>query len=238
MSNLYSRRFYATRQGGSSSSAETIVPLLLAQFKARSVVDVGCGIGLWLDIFRRHGIEDVQGYDGPYVPTDMLRIPKERFVGTDLKALHALPRRYDIACSLEVAEHLPESCALDFIGLLTAAAPVVLFSAAVPHQGGTDHVNEQWQSYWSRLFAKKGYLTLDCIRPALLGDQRVDWWYRQNILVYCAPDHVPQGQIPLCEPSQINYVDPEMVELLAAARSAPVRAVMRRHAAAIGRIWA
>jgi hypothetical protein len=237
--SMYSRRFYATRKNGSSASAEVVVPLLLSQFKARSVVDIGCGIGLWLDAFQRQGVTDVFGVDGPHVPRDMLRIPQDRFLGADLKTLWALPRQFDVACSLEVAEHLPHESAEDFVGLLTNAAPIVLFSAAVPHQGGTGHVNEQWQFYWSRLFAKRGYLTLDCIRPHLIGDARVDWWYRQNILVYCAPTHLPRGRVAVSGPCQINYIDPEMADLLAQARSTPMKQAahaVRRRAAAFGRM--
>ncbi|HWK45053.1 MAG TPA: class I SAM-dependent methyltransferase [Stellaceae bacterium] len=215
MSASYSRRFYATRQGGSSASAEVVVPLLIAQFPVRSVVDVGCGTGLWIEAFVRRGVSDYLGVDGGHVAPDMLHIAKERFRGEDLTQLETLGRRFDVACSMEVAEHLPASRAENFVALLTEAAPVVLFSAAIPHQGGTGHINEQWQAYWSALFAKRGYVALDFIRPAIDGDPRVDWWYRQNIIVYCEPSAVPGHLTPVTDSRQLNYVDPEMVELLA-----------------------
>jgi SAM-dependent methyltransferase len=230
----YSRRFYATRQSGSSASAEAIIPLLMAEFPVRSVVDVGCGIGLWLEAFARRGVADHLGVDGTYVARDMLHIAAERFRGEDLTSLTTLGRRFDVACSLEVAEHLPPRCADQFVGLLTDAAPVVLFSAAVPHQGGTGHVNEQWQAYWGALFAERGYVALDFIRPAVEGDRRIDWWYRQNVVVYCDPASVPAHLTPVAEPRQLNYVDPEMVALLAAGGGAgPGR--VRRAVAAVGR---
>ena len=69
---------------------------------------------------------------------------------------------------------------------LTAAAPLVLFSAAIPGQPGIRHVNEQWPSYWRRLFAEQGFEQLDPLRREIRHDRRVKWWYRQNLLLYAS----------------------------------------------------
>jgi SAM-dependent methyltransferase len=215
MRELYTQRFYKVHQDGSEGSADIIVPALLSVFPARSVVDIGCGIGTWLRAFERNGVTDYLGYDGDYVPADMLRIPRERFRAADLRRISELGRRFDIACSLEVAEHLPESSAEHFVDLLVNAAPVVLFSAAIPNQGGDGHVNERWQSYWSELFSNHGYAAIDCIRPAIFGNPQVAWWYRQNILVYCDSEHLPRNAAPLSDPLYLNRIDPGMVEAIA-----------------------
>lgn len=237
MQSPYTRSFYAHRSGGSAASAEVVVPLLLSVFPVRSVVDIGCGTGAWLEAFAGCGIGDYLGIDGPYVSADMLRIPARHFRAADLARLSDLDRRFDLACSLEVAEHLPRSSAGAFVALLTSAAPVVLFSAAIPHQGGTGHVNEQWQSYWHDLFAAQGFEAIDCIRPAVYGDRRVEWWYRQNILVYCRPDHRPRELIPISDARQLNYVDPEMIERMAAGPDGVMAAAQAigRDIAALGR---
>jgi len=143
----YGRTFYSKHEDGSARSADIVVPILLSIFPASSVIDIGCGIGAWLRAFERNGIKDFMGIDGDYVPADMLQIPRQHFRAAELTRLSVVDRRFDIACSLEVAEHLPADCAEQFVELLTRAAPVVLFSAAIPDQGGTHHVNEQWQSY-------------------------------------------------------------------------------------------
>jgi hypothetical protein len=88
--------------------------------------------------------------------------------------------------SLEVAEHLREDSALDFIGSLTRAGDVVMFSAAIPGQGGSNHVNEQWQSYWCDLFGKHEFIPFDILRPFIWNHQEVSEYYRQNIIVYCS----------------------------------------------------
>ena len=69
-------------------------------------------------------------------------------------------------------------------------APLVLFSAAIPHQGGRDHINEQWQSYWASLFNEHGFRTFDVIRPVIWDNSQVERWYRQNIVIYCREDCV------------------------------------------------
>lgn len=207
----YDPHFYARFERGSTASAEAVVPLLLADFPARSVVDVGCGVGTWLAAFARHGVGDLLGIDGDHVRPDMLRIDRSRFLAADLRRPPELGRRFDLACSFEVAEHLPPDCAGAFVRLLTRAAPVVAFSAAVPNQGGVDHLNERPQSYWAGLFATQGYVAIDPIRPLVRGDPRVEWWYRQNLLVYCEPAHRPARHPPVTEPLYLDLIDPDMV---------------------------
>ncbi len=116
-----------------------------------------------------------------------------------------------MACSLEVAEHLPRLSAEGLIASLVNLAPVVMFSAAVPNQGGLSHINEQPQSFWARLFASHNYLALDCIRPKVFGARNVEWWYRQNTLVYCRPDKLPAGMSPVSEPYE-STASSEIIE--------------------------
>jgi hypothetical protein len=204
----YSANFYEAQQDGSMASAEIIAPLVLQLFPSQSMVDVGCGVGGWLRAFSQLGVSDYLGFDGDYVPREMLKIPSDRFRATDLAKLTSVGRRFDLACSLEVAEHLPASSARTLVGALVEAAPVVLFSAAIPDQGGQDHINEQWQSYWHALFVERGFVAIDCIRPAVFGDARVEWWYRQNVLVYCEPARCPPNWRPVSTPYELDRLDP------------------------------
>jgi hypothetical protein len=168
-----------------------------------------------LRAFERHGVTDYLGYDGAHIPEDMLRIPRSRFRAVDLQRISRLDRRFDIACSLEVAEHLSADCAENFVGLLVGAAPVVLFSAAIPNQGGDGHINLRWQSYWCELFARHGYVAIDCIRLAVFDNPRVAWWYRQNALVYCDNEHRPRNAETVSAPLYLNRIDPGMVDAIA-----------------------
>ena len=165
-----------------------MLPLVFSWVHPRSVVDVGCGVGTWLGEAARLGIEDFLGVDGDYVDRAMLEIPAERFVPRDLCEPFDLGRRFDLVMSVEVAEHLPLAHADRFVEALTSLGAVVLFSAAIPGQGGEHHVNEDWPQAWARRFAKHGYRWADPLRLATWNDERVDPWYAQNLLVFHRPD--------------------------------------------------
>jgi SAM-dependent methyltransferase len=158
----------------------------------KSVVDVGCGHGIWLSVFKQLGVADVLGIDGEHVDRERLSIPLEQFVAADLTGPLTLGREFDLVMSLEVAEHLPQECAAQFVDSLVRLGPVVLFSAAIPNQGGHRHVNEQWPEYWRHLFAGRGYASLDGLRQRLWASDEVDWWYLQNMILYVDNRRVPQ----------------------------------------------
>lgn len=197
---LYSDEFFASHWEGARQSARQVVPLVLDMVHPRTVVDVGCGIGAWLASFADAGIEDYLGVDQHWVPPRTLTIPRERFLEHDLEKPLALPRRFDLAVSVEVAEHLAPDCASTFITTLTGLAPVVLFSAAVPGQGGVHHVNEQWPEYWAELFAAEGYQPVDALRPLIWNNPRVEWWYQQNLMLY-----VETAQLSRLELKPVRY---------------------------------
>jgi len=180
----YDDQFFDEIQAGALSSARRIVPRVLELVGPESVVDVGCGLGAWLSVFQANGVADVLGIDGDYVDREQLGIPESRFLARDLAEPLVVDRRFDLAMSVEVAEHLPAGAAESFVGSLVGLAPVVLFSAAVPGQPGTGHVNAQWLDYWIDRFSARGFVAIDCIRWEVWDSPEVDWWYAQNALVY------------------------------------------------------
>ncbi len=205
--SLYDHGYYEMKQDGWWASAAAIVPALVRWFPARSVLDVGCGTGNLLATFARYGATDLLGIDGDQVPRDLLHIAPEQFLVAEAARVAGLGRRFDVACSLEYAEHLPAARAPEFVALLAEAAPVVLFSAAVPGQGGLGHVNEQKQSWWAALFAAHGLVPVDCIRPAIQDAPGAEWYYAQNTIVYCAPPRVPEGLSPVANPLYLDLLD-------------------------------
>lgn len=181
---VYDKAFYADNVQGSLSSARAVVPIILELMPVRSAVDFGCGMGTWLCVFQEHGVDTVLGIDGGYVDRSGLLIDPALFLEHDLEQPIALARTYDLAISLEVGEHLRTASSRSFVESLTRAAPVVLFSAGIPGQGGTHHINEQWPEFWRDHFRSFGYQRLDLVRPRICLNRDVEWWYRQNIFLY------------------------------------------------------
>lgn len=184
----YDETFFAGIRSAARRSAHAVLPRLLEIVPARSLIDIGCGRGTWMRAALDLGVAEVAGVDGEWVDPDDLEVPPGTFRQADLAESLNLDRRYDLAISLEVAEHLPEDAAAGFVASLVGAAPVVAFSAAIPDQGGYGHLNERWPNYWAELFAQHGYEALDVLRPVLWDDERVEWWYAQNLVIYASAD--------------------------------------------------
>jgi SAM-dependent methyltransferase len=188
----YDSGFFDEQVVDALRSARLIVPLIMEMLKPRSVVDVGCGLGAWLRAFSENGVAKFKGFDGEYVDRRKLLIDIEHFVPTDLKRRHKIEESYDVALCVEVAEHLPESNAPELVEILTSTAPVVIFSAAVPGQHGRNHINEQWPSFWRRIFEVRGFQMLDPIRPRIRENKEIAWWYRQNLFVFASKQALEQ----------------------------------------------
>lgn len=180
----YTPAFFDELANGTWESAQAVVPIVYDLVRPASVLDVGCGVGTWLAEWGNAGVSDLLGVDGDYVDRSALKIPVDKFTPVDLKEPLSLGRKFDLVQTLEVAEHLDETRADTFVESLTRHGDTILFSAAIPGQGGTHHVNEQWPSYWAQKFAKAGYTAHDIIRPRIWTDQRIQYWYRQNILIF------------------------------------------------------
>ncbi|QGW29698.1 methyltransferase domain-containing protein [Phnomibacter ginsenosidimutans] len=157
-----------------------MVPIILELLNPKSVIDVGCGPGNFLKVFQDLGIDDVFGVDGSWVQEDTLYVDKQNFNAIDLTAGFDVKRKFDIALCLEVAEHLPEKSANALVSSLCQHTDMIVFSAAVPLQGGQNHINEQPFSYWREKFEHLGYHWIDCFRPLLWEIPELAWWYKQN----------------------------------------------------------
>lgn len=181
----YDRAFYQDRYARTLHSANAILDHVLELLPpVRRAVDLGCGVGTWLSVLRERGAEQVCGLDGAWVDLELLAIPRANFRQANLSQPIALDHRYDLAISLEVAEHLPPERAPGFVSDLCALSDFVLFAAAIPRQGGVHHVNEQWPDYWARLFVERGYEVHDVVRSCFWNDEKIPFWYKQNTFLF------------------------------------------------------
>ena len=207
----YDRTFYEDIQDGSSAGARIMLGALHDVFAFRTLVDIGCGTGAWPAMALELGAESVLGVDGAHVPLDRLKLPRDRFHAHDLEAKLPDLGRFDLALCLEVAEHLFPSRGPSLVEDLTGLSAVVAFSAAIPFQGGDGHVNEMWTSYWARLFAGRGYRAWTGLRSRLWADERIPWWYRQNIVLFVAEEvwQARLGSEAPSAPEALDVVHPE-----------------------------
>lgn len=188
---LYNAQYYEKLRRTAGQSADVVVPMVYEWFRPTSVIDVGCGKGSWLKRFRDLGVGRLCGIDGPWLKNEVEGdLEGIELVFQDLNNDLKIEGDFDVALCLEVAEHLDTNEAERLVRNLTTLAPVVIFSAAIPDQGGRGHVNEKWQSWWKALFDKMGYRTLDPIRPRIWQNAQVAYYYAQNILVYVRSEEV------------------------------------------------
>ena len=114
----------------------------------------------------------------------MLMIPEASFRCANLEHPVTLEQRYDLAMSLEVAEHLPEEAADTLVDSLCKVADVIIFSAAHPGQGGDHHINEQPVEYWEEKFAHHGYVPIQVKQYFPKEHSRIETWYKENIILF------------------------------------------------------
>lgn len=208
---IYDDEFYSRQRDRSLESAQIIVPLVMKTVQTKSVIDVGCGMGGWLRAFAENGVTVVRGVDGDYVDSSKMYIAPEHFTPVDLSQPLKLDERFDLAICLEVAEHLPDRASSGLVRSLTELAPVVLFSASAPGQGGTGHINEQWPEYWTDVFAQQDFTAVDVVRPFIRENRRVEWWYRQNIALFASKAAIEAN--PVLREASLNATEFEWVHV-------------------------
>jgi len=181
----YTTAFYKELENNSYKSAKAILPFVYEQVKPKSVIDIGCGTGEWLKVWSEDfGITDFRGVEGPYVKNEFIKISADKLILHDLKTTYTETRKYDLAMSLEVGEHLPTAVSESYVKSLTLLSDVVLFSAALPGQEGTYHINEQYPEFWAALFLKFDFLPVDFLRSLVWNLPGVEYWYKQNLLMF------------------------------------------------------
>jgi SAM-dependent methyltransferase len=193
------------------SAARQILPFLLKLKPADSIIDIGCGTGTGLAIARELGVKEILGIDGVNLNQDDLKIPVDSFINCDLMAPIKLNTKFDMLLCLEVAEHLPELNAEAFVEMLTSHSDFIIFSAAIPGQGGQNHLNEQWPDYWQRLFLKNEYYPSEILRDHFWNNKDIEWWYRQNIIIY-APEKVLTALSLLISEKVKSMIHPDLFE--------------------------
>jgi SAM-dependent methyltransferase len=227
----------------SCTSAKVIIPLILELLQPQSMIDIGCGVGSWLAVFKEFGIQDVLGVDVEFLDSSLLQIPKEKYLPFDLKKPLKLDRQFDLVLCLEVAGYIPHESAAIFVNSLTRLGSTVLFSAQIPFQDEqTIQVNRQWPDYWANFFKQQGYVAIDCFRKKIWNNFHVAWWFAQNLLLFVKQDNLESNkllkrkfentytsQLALVQPQvYLNQTTLGLKNILSALPSTAITAVRRK----------
>ncbi|MEQ8758109.1 MAG: methyltransferase domain-containing protein [Coleofasciculus sp. G1-WW12-02] len=187
MTNLakkYNSNFFAAQKEGSYRSAKEYLAYFFSFYQPNSIVDFGCGTGTWLTAAHELGVKDLVGIDGGWIQDKKINEENICYKMINLEKPIKLDRKFDLAISLEVAEHLSEIRAKSFVSDICSAADLVIFGAAIKCQDGVNHINEQWQSYWVNIFREQNYECIDFFRGKFWNDKNVNKDYVQNTFLY------------------------------------------------------
>lgn len=198
MSNLDGYQFKGCTKA-TYHAAKKIVPLLIDVFGLpESAVDLGGGGGGWLKAFQDLGTKRILCIDTPAITQNDLLISREKeFLPCDLSLNIPTPVKCDFAISTEFAEHVGIEMSEKIVDFLCQSAPVILFSAAIPGQGGGDHINEQRPSFWKKLYQDRGFERFDIIRQQIIFDKTIPSWFRQNLYLFVENNYLKEHNLKL-----------------------------------------
>jgi SAM-dependent methyltransferase len=183
----YSETYYNGIESANSHAYQLLAETLAGLFQPRSAADVGCGSGGISAALRDSGVEKIYPFDFSQASVDMTR--KRGFTNAqrlDLTQAENIPATADLCLCLEVAEHIPRKFERHLVSLLSRVAPVLIFTAAPPGQGGHLHVNLRSQDHWKQLFREQGMEHDDSAQEQMLRlfGGRMIRDYSTNLLVF------------------------------------------------------
>lgn len=204
------KRFF--KPGGYIDQSKIILERVFELIKPKSVCDIGCGNGYYLEGARQFssiGRRDLVGFDFQ-IKAEALLINPEQYHDVDLSLPLFFERKFDLCISVEVSEHISADCAETFVKNLVSMAPVVMFTGAIPRQGhGLGHLNEQWPQYWEERFLKHHYYAVDILRTEFWNNPKVIWYLKQNLILYVREDMLLSFGFEKPKKPLFSYVHPE-----------------------------
>jgi SAM-dependent methyltransferase len=191
-----------------TKSAYSFIPILLKYINLpNSVIDIGCGTGTWLNALKNFGVKDIKGINGNYIENSLLEINVNELVYHDLNLPYLDKKKYDLAICLEVAEHLQSESSDILVKTLCKLSDTILFSAALPFQGGQNHLNEQPIKYWIDLFNRNGFIFKDYFRSTIWDNENIEWWYRQNTFLI-----IKDQTFSNCQDKILEFYHPDAIK--------------------------
>jgi len=165
--------------------ADQIVDQLVREFEPDSVIDLGCGVGHYLNSFADRGTQ-IHGVEGSSNAFPHLQVPNDSVEIHDLRNPYSPPKEFDLVVCFEVAEHLPERAADTLVDSVVQCSDQVAFTAATPRQDGNHHINLQPHRYWINKFKQRGYRYCDSQSQRIRDEINVEKtvWIQKNLMLF------------------------------------------------------
>ncbi|MBN2854200.1 class I SAM-dependent methyltransferase [Patescibacteria group bacterium] len=188
-SHIYDDNFFHNTIKFEADSAKAFVDIILEYFSPESIIDIGCGAGIYLFEFEKRGVKDVFGIDGSEHAKNSFLLSQDKLEIFDLAKEYQTEKKFDLCLCVEVAEHLREEDADTLVNTIIESSDLVIFTAAVPGQGprSIGHINEQPHEYWIKKFSQNNYSFLDDLTKEMrlkMQEQKVVWWIVSNLMIF------------------------------------------------------
>lgn len=161
--------------------AERLAQWIAETLNPPAAFDIGCGPGTYVRALRRHGIH-AQGIDSD------VRVEGVEHVYRRSLLEFTMPPMPLILC-LEVAEHIEPELGADVAKAVAAAVEpggVLIWTAAIPGQPGSGHINCRPKAYWLELLTAQGLVHCpaaeDSLRAFVVSGYHMGW-FPQNLIL-------------------------------------------------------
>lgn len=151
----YTKEYYQSINKTEIAQAKAIAKRITELYNPKSVIDIGCGTGLYLSPFTcdKCGVDispnafdqEVLMVDRGLVSIDDLRVPRNVYL------------TYDVTICFEVLEHIGSEYADILVDNISQYSNTIILTASPPGQAGLNHVNCQPQKYWDEKFEARGF---------------------------------------------------------------------------------
>jgi SAM-dependent methyltransferase len=191
-----------------STDYDALANAIFSIYKPKEIAEFGCGPGHLTRALAKLGV-GIVALDG-FASPDFNGYSDVKFYKMDLNDGTLLSeflkgKQFDMAICTEVAEHLQPSSSEHLIKCLTSCAPIVIFSAAVPGQGGHGHINCADRGFWHQLFVKYNFKVVDSLRKKLRDNAGLAIWYKLNVLDYISTERETIKEVDVIK----NLIDSE-----------------------------
>lgn len=153
---------------------------VLQEQKIKSILDLGCGTGVYSKLFIDNNIDCdcCDGHPETNSLTNGICFTK------DLSTPINFGRTYDCVMSLEVGEHIPESLENYFIeNIVNHSHNLIIISWAIPGQPGNGHVNCKSNKYIIDKIQKYNFIFNQKTSEYLRQNSSL-YWFKNTIMVF------------------------------------------------------